>query len=125
VPQAWLCKGNYASLSGRSPFSRLIYPLPPDDGSLGVHLTLDMAGNARFGPDVQWINEENYEVDASRIPAFEQAVRQYWPALPAGALAAAYAGVRPKIHGPGMPAADFLLQGPGEHGLAGLVNLFG
>lgn len=125
LPQAWLCKGSYASLSGRSPFSHLIYPLPPDEASLGIHLTLDMAGNARFGPDVEWMDQEDYAVDGNRIAGFEAAVRQYWPGLPAGVLVPAYAGIRPKLHGPGMAAADFVLQGPAGHGLPGLVNLFG
>lgn len=128
VPQARFAKGNYFALAGRAPFSRLIYPVPEKAG-LGIHLTLDMGGQARFGPDVEWIEPENghidYTVDPRRGEAFHAAVRRYWPALADGALRPAYAGVRPKIHGPDEPAADFRISGPGEHGLAGLVNLFG
>jgi L-2-hydroxyglutarate oxidase LhgO len=129
VPSARYAKGNYFSLSGRAPFSRLIYPVPEAAG-LGVHLTLDLAGQARFGPDVQWIEPAtpeaiDYRVDASRAAAFEAEVRRYWPGLPAGALQPAYSGVRPKLHAPGGAALDFCLQGPAEHGLAGLLNLYG
>jgi len=125
-----LAKGHYFSLPARSPFSRLIYPLPVD-GGLGVHLTLDLAGQARFGPDVEWLPhgireaDLDYRVDLSRQPAFEADIRRYWPGLPDGALQPAYTGVRPKISGPGQAAADFRISGPDEHGLAGLVNLFG
>ena len=126
IPQAYYCKGSYASLSGRAPFSRLIYPVPiPEAAGLGVHLTLDMAGQARFGPDVEWVQDEDYTLDAGRLAGFEGAVRDYWPGLPAGALVPAYAGVRPKISGCGEPAADFQLVGSAGHGLRGLVNLFG
>ena len=129
VPAAHHAKGNYFALAGRSPFSRLIYPLPEQAG-LGVHLTLDLAGQARFGPDVQWLSdgspdELDYRVDPARGEAFYDAIRSYWPALPDGALQPAYSGVRPKLHGPGEPAGDFVLQGPAEHGVVGLVNLFG
>ena len=120
-----LFRSHYFSLSGRSPFSRLIYPTP-DEASLGVHLTLDLAGGARFGPDVQWVgSSKDYDVPAARAQSFYSAIREYWPDLPDGALQPAYAGIRPKLAGPGEPAADFRIDGPAEHGLAGLVNLFG
>ncbi|MBP2294328.1 NAD(P)/FAD-dependent oxidoreductase [Azospirillum rugosum] len=130
IPPRVLAKGNYYALGqGRSPFSRLVYPVPVE-GGLGVHLTLDLAGQARFGPDVEWLAPESYDridyaVDPRRADAFYGEVRRYWPALPDGALVPAYAGVRPKLSGPGQPQADFLIQGPEAHGLPGLVNLFG
>jgi L-2-hydroxyglutarate oxidase LhgO len=124
IPALHYAKGNYYSLAGRAPFSRLIYPVP-EPGGLGVHLTLDLAGQARFGPDVEWVDRLDYQVDARRAPAFEAAVRAYWPALPPGALAPDYAGIRPKLSAPGQPAADFRIDGPAEHGVAGIVNLFG
>ncbi len=129
VPKAHYAKGNYFSLAPRAPFSRLIYPIPQEAG-LGVHLTLDLAGQARFGPDVEWVNpatpaEIDYRVDVSRAAAFEADIRSYWPGLPAGALQPAYSGVRPKLQGAGHPAGDFVLQGPADHGVAGLMNLFG
>jgi L-2-hydroxyglutarate oxidase LhgO len=131
VPPARFSKGSYFALAtGRAPFSRLVYPLPRD-GGLGVHLTLDLAGQARFGPDTQWLDGHvdadtlDYRVDPARGDAFYAEVRRYWPDLPDGALAPAYSGVRPKLHGPGEAAADFGVQGPREHGIAGLVNLFG
>ncbi|MDO8285125.1 MAG: NAD(P)/FAD-dependent oxidoreductase [Rhodoferax sp.] len=125
VPTAYFAKGNYFTLAGRSPFSHLIYPVPEAAG-LGVHLTLDLGGQARFGPDVQWVdNPDDTQVQPERGDAFYAAVRKYWPALPDGALQPAYAGIRPKISGPGDPARDFCIQGPQEHGVAGLVNLFG
>ncbi|MDH5538140.1 MAG: NAD(P)/FAD-dependent oxidoreductase [Rhizobacter sp.] len=129
VPRPHYAKGSYFSLSGRSPFSRLIYPVPNDVG-LGVHLTLDLAGQARFGPDVEWIapatpDQIDYRVDAQRSRGFDAEIRRYWPALPAGALQPAYSGVRPKLQAPGEPARDFELQGPAEHGVAGLLNLYG
>jgi len=128
-PAARFCKGNYFSLAGRAPFSRLIYPLPNRAG-LGVHLTLDLGGQARFGPDVQWLADDtqdpiDYTVDPARADAFYAEVRRYWPALPDGALQPAYSGVRPKLAGPGEPAADFRIDGPAEHGVPGLANLFG
>ena len=129
VPKAYVCKGNYFSLAGRSPFSRLIYPMPRD-GGLGVHLTMDLGGQARFGPDTEWLGMLtdpevlDYAVDPARGQAFYADVREYWPALPDGALQPAYSGVRPKIHGSG-EKADFRIDGPGQHGLPGLVNLFG
>jgi L-2-hydroxyglutarate oxidase LhgO len=128
-PKASWAKGNYFSLEGRSPFQRLIYPAPEPQAhlaGLGVHLTIDLAGQAKFGPDVQWTDSpHDLVVDAARAQAFYAAVRQYWPALPDGALQPGYAGMRPKVSGPNEPAADFLIQGPRIHGLAGLVNLFG
>ncbi|MEK6244852.1 MAG: NAD(P)/FAD-dependent oxidoreductase [Pseudomonadota bacterium] len=124
IPRELYAKGNYYSLTGRPPFSRLIYPVP-EPGGLGVHVTLDLAGQARFGPDVEWVESIDYAVDPRRSGRFYAAIRRYWPALPDGALAPGYAGIRPKISGPQEPAADFLVQGPAEHGVAGLVNLFG
>jgi L-2-hydroxyglutarate oxidase LhgO len=124
VPAGRLARGCYFTLSGRSPFSRLVYPVPVD-GGLGVHLTLDLAGQARFGPDVEWIDAVDYTVDPARGVPFEAEIRRYWPGLPQGALQPAYAGIRPKLSGPGEPAADFLIQGPADHGANGIVNLFG
>ena len=125
VPRAAYAKGNYFTLLGRAPFSHLIYPVPEAAG-LGVHLTLDLGGQAKFGPDVQWVDgPDDLVVDASRGQGFYAEVRKYWPGLQGGALAAGYAGIRPKIHAPHEPAADFLIQGPRQHGVAGLVNLFG
>jgi L-2-hydroxyglutarate oxidase LhgO len=124
IPPLHLAKGNYFSLSGRSPFSRLIYPMPTP-GGLGVHLTLDLAGQAKFGPDVEWIDAINYDVDPGRARSFYAAIRTYWPDLPDGALQPAYAGVRPKIARPGGSTTDFLLQTEKDHGVAGLINLFG
>ena len=130
LPQPFFAKGNYFALNGRSPFSRLIYPLPVD-GGLGIHLTLDLAGQARFGPDVEWLDqapgddERVYRVDPARGTAFAAEIRRYWPGLPENALAPAFAGIRPKLVGPGESAGDFLIQGPTRHGIAGLVNLFG
>ncbi len=125
VPPSHYAKGNYFTLSGRSPFARLIYPVPEAAG-LGVHLTLDLGGQAKFGPDVQWVDSpDDLVVDPRRGDAFYAEVRKYWPGLPDGALLAGYAGMRPKIQAPDQPARDFLIQGPAEHGVAGLVNLFG
>jgi L-2-hydroxyglutarate oxidase LhgO len=128
VPPEYYAKGNYYSLTSRPPFSRLVYPVP-EPGGLGVHVTLDLAGQARFGPDVEWVERiglaTDYAVDPRRAERFYAAIRRYWPALPDGALAPGYAGIRPKISGPKEPAADFVIQGPAGHGVAGLVNLFG
>jgi len=124
VPPCRYAKGNYYSLSGRAPFSRLVYPMPNQAG-LGVHITIDLAGQARFGPDVEWIDRIDYSVDPRRADGFYAAIREYWPGLADGRLEPGYAGIRPKIVGPGEPAADFVIAGPGEHGVAGLVNLFG
>jgi L-2-hydroxyglutarate oxidase LhgO len=124
VPPLHLAKGNYFVLSGRSPFSRLIYPMPTP-GGLGVHLTLDLAGQAKFGPDVEWVNAIDYAVDPRRAESFYAAIRAYWPDLPDGALQPGYAGVRPKIARPGGSTMDFLIQTEKDHGVAGLINLFG
>ncbi len=124
VPKAWRAKGSYFSLSGRCPFSRLVYPVP-DEAGLGVHLTLDLAGQGRFGPDVEWVSALDYTVHAEAAVSFEKEIRRYWPALAAGQLQPAYAGIRPKIVGPDDPAADFLIVSKAQHGLRGLVNLFG
>ena len=124
VPRAYFAKGNYFTLSGRSPFSRLVYPVP-EPGGLGVHLTLDLAGRARFGPDVQWVDAPDYTVDPQRAQKFYAAIRTYWPALADNALQPAYAGIRPKISAPNAPAADFRIDGPEVHGVPGVVNLFG
>lgn len=125
VPTAYFAKGNYFTLSGRAPFSRLIYPVP-EPGGLGVHLTLDLGGQAKFGPDVQWVDSaDDLVVDPVRGDGFYAEVRRYWPALPDGALQAGYAGIRPKLSGPGEPAADFVIDGPAAHGVPGLVSLFG
>ena len=124
VPPCHYAKGNYFSLAGRAPFSRLIYPVPEAAG-LGVHLTLDLAGAARFGPDVEWVEAIDYRVDPRRAEAFYDEIRRYWPKLADGALQPGYAGIRPKIQAPGEPARDFLIEGPKDHGVAGLVNLYG
>jgi L-2-hydroxyglutarate oxidase LhgO len=128
VPTAHFAKGNYFTLSGRAPFGHLIYPVP-EPGGLGVHLTLDLGGQAKFGPDVQWVDSVDspgdYLVDPARGDAFYAEVRKYWPALADGALQPGYSGIRPKISGPDEAAADFVIQGPRAHGVPGLVNLFG
>lgn len=125
VPLARFAKGHYFTLARRAPFSRLIYPVPQAAG-LGVHLTLDLGGQAKFGPDVQWVDDAtDYSVDPARAEGFYAEVRKYWPGLPDGVLTPGYAGIRPKVHGPGEPAADFMIEGPAQHGLPGLVNLFG
>jgi len=125
LPRAYYAKGNYFSLAGRSPFSRLIYPVPEAAG-LGVHLTLDMAGQAKFGPDVEWVDSpDKLEVDPSRGDAFYAEVRKYWPGLKDGALMPSYSGIRPKINAPQETAADFCIMGPASHGVSGLVHLLG
>lgn len=129
VPRESYAKGNYYTLTGRAPFTHLIYPAPAD-AWLGVHLTLDLGGQAKFGPDIEWLDvadpaQIDYRVDPARADGFYAEVRRYWPGLPDGALAPSYSGVRPKIHGPHEKAADFRIDGPAVHGVRGLVNLFG
>jgi L-2-hydroxyglutarate oxidase LhgO len=129
IPRGWYAKGGYFSLSRRAPFTRLIYPVP-EPGGLGIHLTLDLAGQARFGPDVEWLDGDDpeafdYAVDPGRAELFYAAIRRYWPGLRDGDLAPAYSGIRPKLSGPGMPPADFRIDGPAAHGVPAIVNLFG
>ena len=124
APPELYAKGNYYSLATQPPFSRLVYPVP-EPGGLGVHMTLDLGGRARFGPDVEWVDTIEYTVDPQRAERFYAAIRRYWPGLPDGALEPDFAGIRPKISGKDAPAADFVVQGPREHGVPGLVNLFG
>jgi len=124
VPSNYLCKGNYFTLTGATPFRHLVYPVPVAAG-LGTHFTLDLAGRGRFGPDVEWIEHEDYWVDPSRGDQFYAAIRRYWPDLPNGALEPAYAGIRPKIHAPHEDAADFVLHGPQDHGVKGVIALYG
>ncbi len=129
IPKSHWAKGNYFKLQGRAPFTHLVYPVPVQ-GGLGVHLTLDLQGQAKFGPDVEWLDGQDvkaldYRVDPRRGDAFYAEVRRYWPALPDGALVPDYAGIRPKLYGPGEPARDFEIDGPAEHGLPGLVQMFG
>ena len=124
IPTEYLCKGSYFTLQGRAPFTRLIYPTPHHAG-LGVHLTLDLGGQAKFGPDTEWIDRVDYDIDPSRCDGFYEAVRSYWPDMKDGTLAPGYTGIRPKVSGPHEPAADFMIVGPATHGIPGLVNLFG
>jgi L-2-hydroxyglutarate oxidase LhgO len=124
IPTAHFAKGHYASLRGRAPFSRLVYPVPVP-GGLGVHYTLDLGGQARFGPDVTWVDSVDYSFDESRVDAFYRTIRRYYPALADGDLSPGYTGVRPKIVPAGAPDADFVIQGQAVHGVPGLVNLFG
>lgn len=125
LPEAAYAKGHYFTLSGRAPFERLIYPIPEAAG-LGVHLTLDLGGQARFGPDVEWVDSpEDFQVDMARATGFASSIRSYWPGLPDGALQPAYAGIRPKLLQGGQPLQDFLILGPAEHGVAGMVHLLG
>lgn len=123
-PTAYYAKGNYFTLAGKVPFSKLIYPVPEKAG-LGVHLTLDLGGQARFGPDVEWVDGPDYAVDPARGESFYAAIRKYWPDLEDGSLQPGYAGIRPKLQAPGEPAHDFRIDGPATHGQPGLVNLFG
>jgi len=124
APRELYAKGNYYSLNRKNPFKRLIYPVP-EPGGLGVHVTLDMGGQARFGPDVEWVERIDYDVDPRRAERFYAAIRRYWPGLPDDSLSPGYAGIRPKTAGPGEPAPDFEIQGPAKHGVPGLVHLFG
>jgi len=125
VPRPRFAKGSYFTLAGRAPFARLVYPAPGESGHLGVHLTLDLGGQARFGPSFRWVDGLDYRVDEDDAAHFYDAVRRYWPGLRDGALQPGYVGVRPKIRGPGEPAQDFRIDGPATHGVSGLVNLFG
>jgi len=124
VPDTLYAKGNYFALYGHAPFKRLIYPAPQNQG-LGVHLTFDLSGQARFGPDLEWVETLDYVVNPERGRTFVAAIRRYWPGLPDNTLFPAYSGVRPKISGPSEPAADFRIDGPRTHGTPGLVNLYG
>lgn len=124
IPDFYMAKGNYFSLATRAPFKHLVYPVP-EAGGLGVHLTLDLAGQARFGPDVEWVAEKHYPVDESRKNAFEEAIKRYWPNLPHDSLQPAYAGIRPKLCAPGEGSSDFIIQDAAIHGVPGLVNLLG
>jgi L-2-hydroxyglutarate oxidase LhgO len=126
VPPLHLCQGRYFTYSGRSPFSHLIYPMPEaNNAGLGVHATLDLGGQLRFGPDVRYVSDIDYSVDADLREPFARAIARYFPSLNPERLSPGYAGVRPKLSGPGEPAADFVLQSPADHGQPGLVNLFG
>ncbi|QSI78224.1 NAD(P)/FAD-dependent oxidoreductase [Niveibacterium microcysteis] len=124
VPPLYFAKGHYFALSGRNPFKHLIYPVP-EPGGLGTHLTLDLAGNARFGPDVEWVDAPDYSVPTNRAQAFANSIRRYWPDVAVERLQPAYAGVRPKLGGPDAPAHDFRIDGPAGHGVPGVVQLFG
>jgi L-2-hydroxyglutarate oxidase LhgO len=124
IPPQYFAKGHYYTLSGKSPFRRLIYPMA-GHGFLGVHVTIDLGGQARFGPDIEWIDRVDYSFNNAREPMFYEAIRRYYPALKDGALQPGYTGIRPKISGPNGPAADFVIQGPKDHGIRGLVNLYG
>lgn len=124
IPQRFMAKGHYFTWQGRSPFRHLVYPVA-SSGGLGIHVTLDLAGGARFGPDVEWVQSSDYAVDERRRDAFVAAIRRYCPDLDASRLQPGYTGIRPKIAGPGEPAADFCIQGPERHGTEGLVNLYG
>jgi L-2-hydroxyglutarate oxidase LhgO len=124
IPPLHLNKGVYFSIAGTAPFQRLVYPVPRQDG-LGIHFTIDMAGQGRFGPDDEWVDTIDYSVDPRRAEDFYEAIRRYYPDLKQGALQPAFAGIRPKIQAPGGPPADFAIQGRAQHGIRGLVNLFG
>lgn len=124
VPRSWLARGSYFTLAGKAPFHHLIYP-GPQEGGLGIHLTLDLAGQARFGPDVEWIDSVDYRIDESRAAAFYDAIRDYWPDLKDGSLIPSFTGIRPKLAGPGMAAADFRIDGADYHGVKPVIHLFG
>lgn len=124
IPPLHYAKGNYFSLSGKPPFSRLVYPMP-EPGGLGIHFTLDLAGSGRFGPDVEWIDSPDYDVDGARAAVFADRIKRYWPGLNPAMLQAAYAGIRPKLERPGGSGTDFMIQGPAQHGCPGIINLFG
>jgi L-2-hydroxyglutarate oxidase LhgO len=124
VPPCHYAKGHYFVLSSRAPFRRLVYPMPVP-GGLGVHVTLDLGGQARFGPDVDWVSEVDYAFDESRAAGFYEAIRRYFPGIVDGDLTPGYTGIRPKLGPATSPAADFVVQGPADHGVPGLVNLYG
>ncbi len=124
LPPRFLAKGSYCSVSGKSPFQHLIYPVPVA-GALGIHATLDVGGAVRFGPDIQWIETLNYDMPAGLPEKFASAVAAYWPSVKDRALTPGYCGIRPKIHGPSRSFADFKIQREDEHGIPGLTNLFG
>ena len=130
VPAVFFAKGNYFTAGGPTPFSHLVYPLP-EEGGLGAHVTLDLAGGFKFGPDVQWLegrsdaDRVDYRVDARRAAAFSKSIATFWPAASQRALHPAYSGVRPKLSGPGQPPADWVVASGAHHGVPGLVNLFG
>jgi L-2-hydroxyglutarate oxidase LhgO len=124
IPQAYFAKAHYYTLSGKSPFNHLVYPVA-HTAFLGVHVTLDLGGQVRFGPDLNWVDGIDYSFDSSREPMFYDAIHRYWPDLQNGQLQPGYTGIRPKISGPNEPAADFRIDGPADHGVPGLVNLFG
>ena len=124
MPRQVLAKGNYFSYSGKHPFKRLVYPIPPE-ASLGVHVVLDLGGQVRFGPDVEWTDHIDYSVDPSRAASFYPTIRQYWPNLPDNSLVPAYSGIRPKLTGPGEAAVDFVIQDQSHHGIPGLIALYG
>ena len=124
IPPLYYAKGNYFTLMGSSPFSRLIYPVPESD-ALGVHVVLDLAGQTKFGPDIEWVEKPEYDVSADRAATFYKSVRRYWPELPDGALEPGYAGVRPKLTAAGAGITDFVIQDAESHGVAGLINLYG
>ncbi len=124
IPGAFYAKGHYFTMAGRSPFKHLVYPVPVP-GGLGIHVTLDLAGQVRFGPDVSWLDDVDYSFDAARADSFYRAIRTYYPELADGELQPGYTGIRPKLGGAGSPNADFVVQGPAEHGVPGLVNLYG
>jgi len=124
VPTPYMCKGNYFGLAGKPAFQRLIYPLP-ERASLGMHYTCDLSGRGRFGPDAEWIEIENYDVDPSRAEMFYSAIRRYWPGVAGRTLEPSYAGIRPKIHAPDTPRPDFMIVGPQQHGIPGIIALYG
>ena len=124
IPPAHYAKGHYFVLAGQSPFRRLVYPIAVA-GGLGTHVTLDMGGQTRFGPDVSWVEGVDYTFDEGRAAQFYASIRRYWPGLPDGALQPGYTGIRPKLGPAGAPAQDFVIQGPPDHGISGLVNLYG
>lgn len=124
VPPQYLAKGNYFTLTGKAPFSKMIYPIP-GKASLGTHYTCDLGGQGRFGPDIQWVEEINYNVDSAQISSFCNAIRRYWPGIKDRELIPSYSGIRPKVHSADMTMADFIIQGPSIHGINSLVNLFG